>query len=54
MRKQLIQQKKVVAIPKAKSAEHQKLNFDIFDFQLSSDDMYTIFQLNRGQRLVKG
>ena len=33
----LIQQKKVVAIPKAKSAEHQKLNFDIFDFQLSSD-----------------
>ncbi|HHT11441.1 MAG TPA: aldo/keto reductase [Candidatus Atribacteria bacterium] len=50
----LIQQKKVVAIPKAKSAEHQKLNFDIFDFQLSSDDMYTIFQLNRGQRLVKG
>jgi len=50
----LIQQKNVVAIPKAKSADHQRLNFDIFDFQLSSDEMSTIFQLNRNQRLVKG
>ncbi|NLJ49638.1 MAG: aldo/keto reductase [Candidatus Atribacteria bacterium] len=50
----LIQQKNVVAIPKAKSAEHQRINFDIFDFQLSPEEMNTIFQLNRGQRLVMG
>lgn len=50
----LIQQKNVVAIPKAKSAEHQRINFEIFDFQLSPEEMNTIFQLNRGQRLVFG
>lgn len=50
----LIQQKNVVAIPKAKSAEHQRINFEIFDFQLSPEEMNTIFQLNRGQRLVIG
>jgi len=50
----LIQQKNVVAIPKAKSPNHQRINFNIFDFQLSSDEMQAIFQLSRGQRLVNG
>jgi diketogulonate reductase-like aldo/keto reductase len=38
----LIQQNKVVAIPKSRSAERQRENFDIFDFELSSEELSTI------------
>ena len=43
----LIQQEKVVAIPKAASEDHLKSNFDIFDFELSDEEMECIFALQR-------
>jgi 2,5-diketo-D-gluconate reductase B len=43
----LIQQEKVVAIPKAASEDHLKSNFDIFDFELSDEEMERIFALQR-------
>ena len=49
----LIQQDGVSAIPRSSSVEHAQSNFDIFDFELSSDDMQKIHQLSLGrQRLV--
>lgn len=44
----LIQQDQVVAIPKAASAEHRTENIDIFDFQLTAEEMDRIFELNGG------
>jgi diketogulonate reductase-like aldo/keto reductase len=44
----LIQQRMVSAIPKATKREHQKENIDIFDFQLTEDEMNQIFQLQGG------
>jgi 2,5-diketo-D-gluconate reductase B len=41
----LIQQEKVVAIPKAASEDHLRSNFDIFDFDLSDEEMGRIFAL---------
>ena len=41
----LIQQKNVSAIPKAENSDHQQENLDIFDFELSPDDMEKIFEL---------
>jgi len=38
----LIQQKNVAAIPKAASMEHLKQNLDIFDFQLTEDEMQQV------------
>jgi 2,5-diketo-D-gluconate reductase B len=43
----LIQQEKVVAIPKAASENHLRGNFDIFDFGLSDEEMERIFALRR-------
>jgi diketogulonate reductase-like aldo/keto reductase len=43
----LIQQGKVAAIPKAASEDHLESNFDIFDFELSGDEMERIFALRR-------
>ena len=43
----LIQQEKVVAIPKAASEDHLRSNFDIFDFELSDEEMKRIFALRR-------
>jgi 2,5-diketo-D-gluconate reductase B len=43
----LIQQEKVVAIPKAASEDHLRSNFDIFDFELSDEEMERIFALQR-------
>jgi 2,5-diketo-D-gluconate reductase B len=43
----LIQQEQVVAIPKATSDAHLKSNFDVFDFELSDDEMKRIFKLRR-------
>jgi diketogulonate reductase-like aldo/keto reductase len=43
----LIQQEKVVAIPKAASEDHLNSNFDIFDLELSDEEMELIFALQR-------
>jgi 2,5-diketo-D-gluconate reductase B len=43
----LIQQEKVAAIPKAASEDHLRSNFDIFDFELSDEEMERIFALRR-------
>ena len=48
----LIQQPQVAPIPKASSPEHREANFDIFDFELSDDEMSRIHNLARGERLV--
>jgi 2,5-diketo-D-gluconate reductase B len=43
----LIQQEKVAAIPKATSEDHLKSNLDVFDFELSEEEMERIFGLSR-------
>jgi 2,5-diketo-D-gluconate reductase B len=43
----LIQQEKVAAIPKAASEDHLRSNFDIFDFELSDEEMERVFALRR-------
>jgi len=45
----LIQQGQVMAIPRSSKLEHAKENLDIFDFELSTDDMKTIDQLTSNQ-----
>ncbi|WP_101294358.1 aldo/keto reductase [Halegenticoccus soli] len=44
----LIQQDHVSAIPKASSREHQLENVEIFDFELSDDEMERIFDARGG------
>jgi 2,5-diketo-D-gluconate reductase B len=48
----LLQQPRVVAIPKAASPAHQAANLDVFDFELDDDEMRRISGLARGERLV--
>lgn len=48
----LLQQDRVAAIPKAASAAHREGNLDIFDFELSPDEMTRIHDLEREQRLI--
>jgi len=48
----LIEQERVAAIPKAASEKNARLNFNIFDFSLSDDDMYAISQLHNNTRVV--
>ena len=48
----LIQQPGVAAIPKSTHANYQQSNFDIFDFQLSADEMVSIHAAARQQRLI--
>ncbi len=43
----LIQQEKVCAIPKAQSREHQESNLDVFDFELSEEEMDRVSSLGR-------
>ena len=43
----LIQQEKVAAIPKAASEEHLEGNFDVFDFELSEEEMKCVSGLRR-------
>lgn len=43
----LVQQEKVAAIPKAQSREHQESNLDVFDFELSEEEMNRISGLGR-------
>ncbi len=48
----LLQQNPVVAIPKASSSDHRKANFDVFDFELTDDEMQKIHGLAEGRRLI--
>lgn len=48
----LVQQEHVAAIPKASSAAHRESNFDIFDFELSDEEMEQIYDLRREERIV--
>jgi len=48
----LLQQPRVVAIPKAASPAHQAGNLDVFDFELDDEEMRRISALARGERLV--
>jgi len=48
----LLQQPRVAAIPKAASAEHREANLDVFDFELSADEMTRIHDLERGRRII--
>ncbi len=45
-------QKDVVIIPKASSKDHIKENMEIFDFELTSDEMHTIDRLGDANRLI--
>ncbi len=48
----LIQQDNVGAIPKASSPEHREANIEIFDFELTDDEMARIHDLDRSQRIL--
>ncbi len=48
----LLQQDRVAAIPKAASAEHREANLDVFDFELSPEEMTRIHDLEREERIV--
>ena len=43
----IVQQDKVSAIPKATSEEHLRENLDVFDFELSDEEMQSISSLSR-------
>ena len=45
-------QQQVAAIPKSASEKNRVGNFEIFDFELSDEEMGRIFALARGERLV--
>jgi len=48
----LVQQDRVVAIPKAGSEKNRVSNLEIFDFELSDEEMARIFALERRERMV--
>ncbi len=48
----LVQQPRVLAIPKAASPDHQRANLEIFDFALSDDETARVAALDRNLRLV--
>jgi len=45
-------QKEVVAIPKSANTQRINENFNVFDFELSSDDIITIKSLDKGSGLI--
>ena len=44
----LIQQPNVIAIPKAASEDHLRENFDVFDFELTAEEMEQVFEIEGG------
>ncbi len=48
----LVQQDHVAAIPKASSEKNRVGNLEIFDFELSDEEMARIFALSRGERMI--
>lgn len=48
----LLQQDHVAAIPRSADREHRAANFDVFDFELSEEEMSRIEALDRGGRLI--
>jgi 2,5-diketo-D-gluconate reductase B len=50
----LLQQPRVVAIPKAASPANQAANLDVFDFALDDAEVAAIHALDRGERVVDG
>ena len=48
----LVRQDDVIAIPKGRSEEHIRQNFEIFDFELDHEDMEAIGKFERDQRLI--
>ena len=48
----LIQQDRVAAIPKSVTEKHIRSNFDIFDFELTEEEMEKIYTLQGDHRLV--
>ncbi len=48
----LLQQERVATIPKAAGHDHRVANAEIFDFELSDEEMETIFELDEGQRII--
>jgi len=48
----LVQQDGVIAIPRSSNPDHVAANFEIFDFELSAEEMGTLNQLQREDRRV--
>ena len=48
----LIQQEDIAVIPKASSTERVKENMNIFDFELTNEDMQIIFKLSNEKRIT--
>lgn len=48
----LVQQDRVAAIPKAGNEKHARANFEIFDFELTPEEMAEIHALRSNMRLV--
>jgi len=48
-----MQQSHVGAIPKASGFDHAKENFEIFDFELSDNDMAAMNAMARGERMIQ-
>lgn len=48
----LIQQDHVAAIPRSTNPEHRAANFDVFDFELTDEEMQLIHGLAQGNRKV--
>ncbi len=48
----LLRQPGVGAVPKSRNPEHIRANLDVFDFELSDDEMRQIHALDRGERII--
>lgn len=48
----LIQQPRVAAIPRAATREHRRQNLEVFEFELTQEEMDRISGLDEGLRLV--
>lgn len=48
-----LMQRGIVPIPKSDKALHLRQNFNVFDFELDSDDMQMIDQMNANKRGIK-